>query len=492
MENFDVYKDISLRTEGDIYIGVVGPVRTGKSTFITKICENLIIPNIEDVNVKNRVVDELPQSAVGRTIMTTQPKFVPNKAIGINIDDKASFSVRLIDCVGYFVDGALGHMDGDESRMVKTPWSDEEMPFEEAAEIGTRKVIREHSTVGIIMTTDGTVADIPRANYIAAEEKAVREMQEYGKPFVIIINSADEESEYAKTLLKQLREKYTAQVFLMNVMKFTKKDMTDLLSGLLYEFPIKQINVNLPNWFSVLDSSHYLRKDILERVSQAADELKLMRDFNKLKIHFDDCEYTSKVENSDISLGTGEMNITLGLKEELFYKILGEECGEEIRDDSHLLSMLKDMVTAKREYDKLKDAVKSANENGYGIVMPSDDEFILEAPELTENSGGNAVKLKSTAPSLHILKVDVESSVSPMIGDEKQTTELMKHLSMQYEENPYSLWDTDIFGKSLLTVTREGLIEKLGSIQTDTKDKLCETLYRITNEGDGGVLCVLI
>lgn len=492
METYDIYKDISKRTGGDIYIGVVGPVRTGKSTFIAKLTEQLVIPNIEDEYVRERVIDELPQSAAGRTVMTTQPKFVPNRAIDIQVDDKASFSLRMVDCVGYLVDGAMGHMDGDIPRMVKTPWFENEIPFEQAAEIGTRKVIRDHSTVGIIMTTDGSIADIPRGSYIPAEEMVVEEMRAQGKPFVIILNTANEDDPQAIALAEQLREKYASPVLLMNILKFTKDDMNRLLADLLYEFPIKQININVSKWLCALGREHWLLLDVMNRLAAVTEEMKIMRDHEKLIEAFSGCDYVEKVSTESIELGSGEMSIELMLRGELFYRVLGEECGEEVRDDSHLLSMMKEMVAAKREYDRLEGAIRNAKLGGYGIVPPLMSELELEEPELTQQSGRFGVRLKASAPCLHIVKVDVEASVSPMIGDERQSKELIDYMKGKFETDPASIWDTDIFGKHLSDVVKEGLNGKISGIPDDAQDKIRETLTRITNEGDGGLLCILL
>ena len=492
MEAYDMYKDIAKRTNGDIYIGVVGPVRTGKSTFISKLSEQLIIPNIEDEYAKNRVIDELPQSAAGRSVMTTQPKFVPNRAIKIDLDENASFSLRLVDCVGYMVNGATGHMEGDVPRMVKTPWYENEIPFEEAAEIGTRKVIRDHSTVGVIMTTDGSFSEIPRSSYVPAEERVVSEMKEMGKPFVIVLNSAEPESEQAKNLAAQLKEKYRSPVLLMNILAFGKEEMLRLLSDLLYEFPIKEIDLKVSKWLCALDREHWLLSDVLERLAHATDDMQIMRDHEKLKEVFTGCDYVDQIMPAEISLGSGRLTVHIKLKDALFYQILGEECGEEVRDDSHLLSMMKEMVAAKREYDRLEAAIRSAKQGGYGIVPPQMSELMLEEPELTQQSGRFGVRLKASAPCLHIVKVDVEASVSPMIGDEKQSKELAQYLENRFESDPSTIWETDIFGKSLSDVVREGLNGKISGIPQDAQEKIRETLTRITNEGDGGMLCILL
>lgn len=412
MEAFDIYKDIASRTGGDIYIGVVGPVRTGKSTFITQMMEKLVLPNIDDVNTKERVTDELPQSGSGRTIMTTQPKFVPGQAVTINIDDKASFRIRMVDCVGYLIDGAMGHEEQGAARMVRTPWFDYDIPFEQAAEIGTKKVIDEHATIGIVMTTDGSIADIPRENYVTAEERVVMELKALGKPFIIVLNSSKPESAQAKALQEELQGKYNAPVLLMNVMNFSLGEMNQMLADLLYEFPIKQINVGVSGWVCALGADHWLLSDIISKIKDGTNKMAVMRDFSDIEKVFGDSDYIKEAGVESIYLGSGTINLSVEIEGSLFYKVLGEECGYVIRDDSHLVKLVKELASSKHEYDRVASALKSVRSTGYGIVPPEMTELALEEPEIVQQAGKFGVRLKASAPSLHIIKVDVQTEVS--------------------------------------------------------------------------------
>ncbi|MBS5645626.1 MAG: stage IV sporulation protein A [Clostridiales bacterium] len=492
MEAYDVYKDISERTNGSIFVAVVGPVRTGKSTLISKMMDSLVLPNIEDPHEKQRVIDEMPQSGAGKTIMTTQPKFVPNEAVAINIDDKAKMKIRMVDCVGYLVDGAIGQNENEAPRMVRTPWFDYDIPFEQAAEIGTRKVIDEHATVGIVMMADESVAGIPRSNYAKAEERVVEELKANGKPFVIVLNSAHPESQEAQNLRDSLQEKYQAPVLLLNAMEFTKENMNALLSDLLYEFPIKQVDLNISSWLCALDKDHWLLSDVLEKVNTSTEDVRVMRDFAKITDTFDELDYVKRVSIDEINMGDGTIRVEIDLQDALFYKVLGEECGCEIRDDSHLVSIMKDLVVAKREYDHLESAMQAVKSTGYGIVSPMMDELSLEEPELVQQGNKFGVRLKGSAPSLHIIRVDVETEVSPIVGTEMQSKELIDYLMAEFKTDPTQIWSTDIFGKSLSDIVKEGLSGKITNIPEDAREKIQETLQRMVNEGDGGMLCILL
>lgn len=492
MESYDVYRDISERTGGDIYFGIVGPVRTGKSTFITKMMELLVLPNVLDAHSKERIIDELPQSGTGKTIMTTQPRFVPNQAVQINIDDKASLNIRMVDCVGYLVEGAVGHLEDDVPRMVSTPWFDYDIPFEQAAEIGTRKVIEDHATIGIVMTTDGSIADLPRSSYVESEERVVNELKALGKPFVMILNSAHPESDDAIALAGALHSKYSCAVLLMDVLNFTKKDVTSLLSDILYEFPVKQINLNISGWVCALDKSHWLLNQVLEKVEESTDSVKVMRDYEIVTDAFEAENYVKRTSIERISLGDGRIDISVDVKESLFYQVLGEECGCIIRDDSHLVSIVRDLMTAKKEYDRIESALRAVKSTGYGIVPPVLEEMTLEEPELVQQGNKFGVRLKASAPSMHIIAIDVETEISPIVGTESQSKELMTYLMNEFKNDPTSIWNTDIFGKSLNDLVREGLSGKISNIPDDAREKLQETLRRIVNEGDGGMLCILL
>ena len=488
MTDTNIYKDIQARTGGDIYIGVVGPVRTGKSTFIAKMMEHLVLPGISDENIRARMIDELPQSSRGQTIMTTQPRFVPERAISVNIDDIAELRIRMMDCVGYMIPGAQGSTEDGSPRMVRTPWYDYDIPFEEAAEIGTRKVITDHSSIGIVMTTDGTIAQIPRENYVAAEEKVVKELTELGKPFVIILNSADPESTYAKELQHELSEKYGTTVRLMNILDFSRKDIEKILSDILYEFPIKCIEFNTAKWLRALPKDHYIMKDIIERMDRATKDIVHMRDHKNLCAPLAESEYITDTAVSSIQLGSGCIGMDIELSDDLFYRVLGEECGCEIRDEHHLFSITKDLVHAKKHYDRLKNAISTVKQTGYGIVSPTLADLTIEEPEVFEQAGKYGVRIHAGAPTLHMIRVDVETDVSPIIGSETQANDFISYLL----KDPESMWETDIFGKSLSEIVTDSLKNKVQNIPDTARDKLQSTLERVVNEGDGGMLFILL
>ena len=492
MQSYNLYRDISERTGGDIYIGVVGPVRTGKSTFIKRFMDMLVLPNLEDSHEKERVVDELPQSSAGKTIMTTQPKFVPNEAVRIRINDEAEMKVRMIDCVGYMVDGAMGYLENNAPRMVTTPWFDHDVPFEEAAETGTRKVINEHSTIGIVMTTDGSITEIPRSNYIHAEERVIRELQALGKPFIVILNSANPHSEDTQSLRSAMEDKYGAPVLLMDIMRLSESDITTMLENLLYEFPLKEINIDIPGWARALSPGHWLMAEIINGVTVTMGGLAKVRDYYSVIEALRRLDSVADAGVSDIQLGEGSVNLTLKFPETLFYRILGDECGYPIEDDYNLMSIVKELVGAKKQYDKLEKALKSVNETGYGLVPPALDEMSLAEPEMVRHGGRFGVRLKASAPSLHLIRVDIETEVSPIVGTEKQGEDLVKYLISEFENDPSKIWNTDIFGKSLHDLVQEGLAGKLNNMPEDARMKIQETLHRIVNESSGGLICILL
>lgn len=492
MQSYNLYKDISERTGGDIYIGVVGPVRTGKSTFIKRFMDMLVLPNLDDTHEKERVVDELPQSSAGKTIMTTQPKFVPNEAVKIRINDEAEMKVRMVDSVGYMVDGAMGHLENKMPRMVTTPWFDHDIPFEEAAEAGTRKVITDHSTIGIVMTTDGSITEIPRSSYIQAEERVVRELSELGKPFIIILNSANPQSEDTIRLRKTMEDKYGVPVVLMDIMRLSENDINSMLENLLYEFPIREINLDMPGWARALSPDHWLMDEVLKGVTGSMGRLEKVRDYHKLVETLKSLEDVSDAGDINIQLGEGSIYIRLDFPSELFYRILGDECGYPIEDDFHLVSMVKGLVGAKKEYDRLSGALESAKNTGYGLVPPMMDEMSLEEPEMVRQGGRFGVRLKASAPSLHLIRVDIQTEVSPIVGSEKQSEDLVKYMMSEFENDPAKIWNTDIFGKSLHELVKEGLSGKLSHMPEDARMKIQETLQRIINEGSGGMLCILL
>jgi len=492
MENINLYQDIAKRTEGDIYVGVVGPVRTGKSTFIKNFMDLLVIPNIDNEYKKERARDELPQSAAGRTIMTTEPKFIPNEAVEINIDDNLKLKTRLVDCVGYLVNNAIGYLEDDMPRMVKTPWSDEEIPFEKAAEIGTKKVIEEHSTIGILVTTDGSITDIPREDYIEAEERVVRELKELNKPFVIVLNSYEPTSDYTLKLANKLEEKYQTTVIPTNCANLEIDDINNIFGKILYEFPIDRININMPRWVDGLDDSHPLKQDIYTHVKDVFRNVRMLKEINNSnnKVADLECIETSTLE--EMNLGTGNINIRITLKEELFYKTLTEITGVEIANESDMFSIIKELSNTKKEYDKIAYAMHEVKAKGYGIVTPTMDELELDEPEMIKQGSRFGVKLKAKAPSIHMIRANIETEVSPIVGSEKQSEELVNYLLSEFENDPKKIWESNIFGKSLHELVNEGLQNKLYRMPEDAQGKLQETLERIINEGSGGLICIIL
>ncbi len=492
MESFDLYNDIATRTGGDIYVGVVGPVRTGKSTFIKKFMESLVIPKIENQHKKQRAIDEMPQSADGKTIMTTQPKFVPAEAVRISLTEGLEVNVRMIDCVGYLVDGALGHIENDKPRLVHTPWDDKEIPFEKAAEIGTTKVIKEHSTIGIMVTTDGTVTGIERSKYIDAEERVVSELKAIGKPFMIVLNSKNPKAEETLKLREALELKYGVPVSAQNVLEITEEQIAEIMESILMEFPIKLIEANIPKWMQALNEDNDIIKTALNAIKDISGKVIKMKDFKNFETLFTDDKYFEPTKAISVEFGQGKIEVEFDAKPELFYKVLSDECETDVKDDFNLLAFVKKLKHAKTEYDKIKSALDSVNEKGYGIVNPTMDEMVLEEPEITKQGSKYGVKLKATAPSLHIMKVDVETEINPIIGSEEQSKDMVDFLLSEFENNKSGIWNTNMFGKSLDVLVNEGINGKLLSLPEEAQVKLRKTLTRIVNEGKGGVICILI
>lgn len=491
MERTDLYHDIAERTQGDIYVGVVGPVRSGKSTFIKRFMELLVLDRMENEYERRRLVDELPQSGAGKTIMTTQPRFVPNEAIQIQLGE-ASLRVRMVDCVGYMVQGALGFEENAAPRMVRTPWSSEEMTFEQAAEIGTRKVITEHSTIGIVMTTDGSVTDIPRDNYVDAEERVIRELKEQGKPFIIVLNSRKPSSNETADLRDSLSQKYNVPVLSLNVLEMTGNDAAELLESVLFEFPLRMVKFETPRWMQALDNDHYVMQEMLEAIRSRVGSLTKVRDYSQLLDMFDECEHFLPAQIAGIELGKGTICVEAPVKDGLFYSVLSEQCGEEITDDSHLISMMKDFTEAKHNYDHVKGALQAVQETGYGMIAPSTEELALAEPEMIRRGNQYGVRLAASGPSYHLIRADVTCEVSPVVGTEQQSEQLVKYLLSEFETDPALIWKTDIFGKSLHELVTEGLSGKLTRLPDDARDKLQETLSKIINEGSGGMICILL
>jgi len=488
----NIYQDIAKRCDGDIYIGVVGPVRTGKSTFIKKFMEKLVLPNIPEEYSRMRAIDELPQSAAGRTIMTTEPKFIPNEAVKIELSDNAKLNVRMIDCVGYIVDGALGDMEDGRDRMVKTPWSENEMPFSKAAEIGTEKVIKEHSTIGIMVTTDGSITDIDRECYIEAEDRVIRELKEINKPFIILLNSANPEGERCARVKEELQEKHGVCVMAVDCANMGTSDINAIIEGVLFEFPLSEIAIDIPKWVTKLDEDHFIKKGIFTKVLENMDAVKKISDVSLFAEEMQKFEYAEKVQIDSINLGNGTVNISIVAPAGLFYKILSDCTGFDVEDEGALMTIMRDLAKAKKNYDKLQYALHEVSETGYGIVSPSIDELTLEEPEIVKQGGKFGVRLRASAPSIHMIRADIETEVSPVVGSEKQSQELVEYLLSEFEVDPKKIWESNLFGKSLHELVNEGLNNKLSRMPQDAQGKIRETLQKIINEGSGGMICILL
>lgn len=490
--SFNLYRDIAERTDGDVYIGVVGPVRTGKSTFIARFMEELVLPKLPAGPKRDRLADELPQSGSGRTIMTTQPKFVPGEAVQVMLQEQTPVRIRLVDSVGYLVKGALGTSENESVRMVHTPWFDQDIPFDQAAEVGTRKVMTDHATIGMVVTTDGSITDLPRGAYVEAEERVIGELKALGKPFVILLNSASPRQADTLALRDSLEDKYAVPVMLLNVKEMGVEDIQHVLESVLMEFPLREAHLTVPAWLGALDTNHWLVSHVLDAVRQAGQTPRRMRETDVFEGAFAESEYAEEVRQEQVFPGEGRIDFTLPLKEGLFNRILGEECGTEIRGDAHLLSLMKELVAAKAEYDHVAEALRSVRETGYGLVTPAMSEMTLQEPEIVRQGGRFGVKLKAHAPSLHLIRVDIETEVTPVVGTEKQSEELVRYLLEEFENDPQRIWSTNFFGKSLNDMVREGLSNKLMRMPQDAQEKVQETLTKIINEGSGGMICILL
>ena len=464
----------------------------GKSTFIKNFMDLLVIPNIDNEYKKERARDELPQSAGGRTIMTTEPKFIPNEAVEITIGDNLKFKTRLVDCVGYLVNNAIGYLEDDMPRMVKTPWYEEEIPFEEAAEIGTRKVIAEHSTIGILVTTDGSITDIPREDYINAEERVVKELKELNKPFVIVLNSDDPFSDYTKALAKKLEEKYGVSVLPTDCARLDIEDIDDIFSKILYEFPIETINIDFPRWVDGLPDDHWLKVELYDEIEKACDNIRILKQVDNSIGQLQNTKVITRTSLTEVRLGEGSVRVSIELVDELFYKVLTEISGVEIDNEGALFSTMTEFARTKKQYDKIAYALEEVKATGYGIVTPSIDELILEEPEMVRQGTRFGVKLKAKAPSIHMIRADIETEVSPIVGSEKQSEDLVNYLLSEFESDPKKIWESNIFGKNLHELVNEGLQNKLARMPDDAQAKLQETLERIVNEGSGGLICIIL
>ena len=488
----DIYTDIATRTDGDIYIGVVGPVRTGKSTFIKQFMENFVIPNIESDYRRERAIDELPQSSGGKTIMTTEPKFIPEEAVEVSLEGGTKFNVRMIDCVGYIIPSAIGYFENEMPRMVVTPWFDTEVPFNMAAEVGTQKVITEHSTIGLVITTDGTITDLPRDEYEECEERVISELKSINKPFVVLMNSVYPDSVEVKKLCSDLSEKYNTTVMPINCLELSEEDIRNILTQVLYAFPIREINIEMPSWINTLEKGHWLKEAVFSHIRSAASELTNLRQINCCSEEIAKCEHITDSCVKSIDLGMGSAVISVGINQDLFFKIIGEATGLTIENESDLMPQILELVRIKNKFSKFAEALNQVEETGYGIVMPSMDELTLEEPEVIKQGGKYGIRLKATAPSIHMMKATINTEVAPIVGSEKQSEELVLYMLNDFEESPQKIWESNIFGKSLHELVNEGLHAKLAKLPQDARMRLKETIERMINEGCSGLICFIL
>ncbi len=490
--NTQIYQDIADRTAGDIYIGVVGPVRAGKSTFIKRFMETQVIPNIDNVYRRERAKDELPQSGSGRMVMTAEPKFVPEEAAQIALGDGANCSVRLIDCVGYMVPGATGDTDGEAPRMVSTPWSEQEVSMAQAAELGTTRVIREHSTIGVVVTTDGSITDIPREAYVEAEGRVIRELQEIGKPFLVLLNAADPSSERVQDMAADIARSYGVTCLPVNCLTLDDAAVEEILKAILYEFPLTELDIAIPSWVGALPAEHPIKSGLYRAIRESARELRHIRQVAGAVRAMGELDDISEASVTSIELGSGVANAELQLPRILFYQTLSEQSGFPVRDDGDLLSLLRELSSVKAEYDKVAQAVQDARDTGYGIVVPSVEELDLEEPEIMKQGGRYGVRLKASAPSIHMIRADIETTVSPIVGNEKQSEDMVNYLLQEFEGDTSKIWQSNIFGRSFHEIVNEDLQAKLKRMPDDARKKLRETLERIINEGSGGLICIIL
>ena len=487
-----LYRDMAARTGGDVYLGVVGPVRTGKSTFIKRFMDVLVLPHMEDGVRRERAVDELPQSAAGRTIMTTEPKFIPEQAAQIALDGVSNMRVRLIDCVGYIVPSALGYIEENQPRMVKTPWYEEEIPFNMAAEEGTRRVITDHSTVGLVITTDGSITDLPRGEYAVAEERVVKELKALGKPFTVLLNTIDPHAPSAVQLAADLSAAYGVPVVPINCQTMTEQEIRQVLEALLSQFPVCQVELVLPRWLMRLDRAHPVRRAVMETAKDACAATERVGQIGGVVQALNRCEYVAAAVTDEVDLGSGIATLTVTLQPELFFGILSEATGIAIPDEGALMSGIVEMAAVCKKYEKIRAALEQAEQTGYGIVMPEMEEMTLEEPQIIRQSGRYGVRLRASAPSIHLMKAQIETEVSPIVGTERQSEELVSYLLGQFEEDPAKIWDSNIFGTSLYGLVNEGLHNKLLHMPEEARLKLKETVERIINEGCNGLICIIV
>lgn len=488
----DIYSDISKRTGGDIYIGVVGPVRSGKSTFIKRFMDTLVLPKINDEYVKQRAMDELPQSAAGRTIMTTEPKFIPEDAVELTMSDNIKMKVRLIDCVGYIVPSSVGYIEDEQPRMVMTPWYDEEIPFNMAAEIGTKKVITEHSTIGLVVTTDGTITSIPRDEYEEAEERVIDELKSLDKPFVVLMNTDNPKSPNAIALCTSLTDKYGVPVIPVNCLEMTEEEINDILSDILYEFPVCSVGIHYPSWINNLSHDNYLKSSLYTSIKENISTVTNIRSVGTFSEKLKENEYIESININSLDLSTGKIIIKIYIDNKYFYKILSESCNVEINDEKEMMSQFINLINMKKQYERFGKALSDVEETGYAIVMPEMNELTLDEPEIMKQGGRYGVKLKAQAPSIHMIKCNTYTEVAPIVGSESQSQELVMYLLKEFEENPSEIWNTNIFGKSLHELVSEGLNNKLYRMPIDARNKFRETIERVINEGCNGLICIIL
>lgn len=492
MTDTSIYKDIAERTGGDIYIGVVGPVRTGKSTFIKKFFETLIVPNVPADFARERMIDELPQSSAGRTIMTTEPKFVPERAVCLSLEPQTELRVRLVDCVGYIVPSSLGYIENDAPRMVKTPWYEEEIPFNMAAEIGTKKVINEHATIGLVITTDASISEIPREEYEEAEERVIEELRSINKPFVILLNCVYPQSAAAQKLADELSAKYASPVIPVNCLQLNEEKIKEILRCVLFEFPIKKMIVSLPGWLSGIKEDAPFRKELMQQVYKAAAGIRKVREVRSFAEALSGMEAITYSETQNVLLGEGTAYLNAEIDKALFYSMISDITGLPIENDAGLVEALTSLAETKNKYERIETALMQVESTGYGIVMPSTQELSLEEPEIVKQGNRYGVRLKASAPSIHMLRADIKTEVAPIVGSEKQSEDLVKYLLEGFQEDPSKIWESNIFGKSLDDLVNEGLKAKLMHMPNEARMKLQQTLERVINEGCNGLICIII
>lgn len=490
MQTFDLYKDIQARTNGEIYLGVVGPVRTGKSTFIKRFMDLMVLPQMEDEYVKSRTQDELPQSAQGKTIMTTEPKFIPKEAANIKLGEDIEVAVRLIDCVGYMVEGAEGHIEGENERMVKTPWSEQEISFTQAAELGTRKVIHDHSTIGIVITTDGSFSGIPRENYIAAEEKTIGELKKIGRPFVVVLNTIKPYSEESNKLAEEIAKKNQVKVLSMNCSQLRKEDITKILESVLREFPVMELEYFVPKWIETLPITHPIKRDLLEKIKETSANIHAIKDVTEEQLSFES-PYVSKIKLDEMDLSNGKVKVQMQIAEKYYYEMLSELMGIQVENEYTLLSTVRELARMKQEYEKTENAIQSVKASGYGIVTPAREEIKLYEPEIVKHGSKYGVKIRSEAPSIHMIRASIETEIAPIVGNEQQAKDLIEYIkSNSSEEN--GIWNINIFGKSVDQLVTDGIHSKLSQIGEESQVKLQDTMQKIVNDSNGGMVCIII